>query len=191
MKKLSNILLRISGFYYLLISIGLILSTLFSLFVDRKYIFSIFDLLGFSNISLSLIKPIFFILLFCLFILISLLTNRIFSSIKDKKHFPSNMFAGFFLLFTSVIGHVFFRDRIFIISYIFNIFLIIGSMLGLHEKSIEYYENEGDLYNSKIDNEDKENIDNKEVEIINNNTIKKDSEEKNEEVTTSKNTRNI
>lgn len=141
MKKLSKILLRISGFYYLLLSIALMLSTLFSLFVDRKYIFAIFDLLGFSNISINLIKPIFFIMLLCLFILISLLTKRIFSSIKDKKHLLSNMFAGFFFLFLSILAHVFLRDRIFIISYIFNIFLIMGSMLGLKEKSEDYYDN--------------------------------------------------
>lgn len=154
MKKLSNILLRISGFYYLLISIGLMLSTIFSLLVDKNYIFAIFDLLGFSNISINLIKPIFFILLLCLFILISLLTKRIFSSINDKRHFLSNMFAGFFFLFASIVGHVFLRDNIFIISYIFNIFLIIGSMLGLREKSEDYYENLSEDYEKDATNND-------------------------------------
>ena len=41
MKKLSKILLRISAFYYLIISISLLLSTIFSLLADRRYIFAI------------------------------------------------------------------------------------------------------------------------------------------------------
>lgn len=140
MKKLSKILLRISAFYYLIISISLLLSTIFSLLADRRYIFAIFDLLGFSNISLSLIKPICFVMLLCLSILFFVITSRIFKAARDKSHLLSNIFVGFFFLFLSVIGHVFLKDRIFIISYIFNISLIIGAMLGLRQKSKEYYD---------------------------------------------------
>lgn len=150
MKKLSKILLRISAFYYLLLSISLLLATIFSLLADRRYIFAIFDLLGFSNISLSLIKPICFVMLLCISILFFFITNRIFKAARDKSHLLSNIFVGFFFLFLSVIGHVFLKDRIFIISYIFNIALIIGAMLGLRQKSKEYYD---DINDEKTDNE--------------------------------------
>lgn len=150
MKKLSKILLRISAFYYLLLSISLLLATIFSLLADRRYIFAIFDLLGFSNISLSLIKPICFVMLLCISILFFFITNRIFKAVRDKSHLLSNIFVGFFFLFLSVIGHVFLKDRIFIISYIFNIALIIGAMLGLRQKSKEYYD---DINDEKTDNE--------------------------------------
>lgn len=150
MKKLSKILLRISAFYYLLLSISLLLATFFSLLADRRYIFAIFDLLGFSNISLSLIKPICFVMLLCISILFFFITNRIFKAVRDKSHLLSNIFVGFFFLFLSVIGHVFLKDRIFIISYIFNIALIIGAMLGLSQKSKEYYD---DINDEKTDNE--------------------------------------
>lgn len=171
MKKISKILLRISGFYYLLMSIGLMLSTLFSLLVDRKYIFAIFDLLGFSNISIDIIKPIFFIMLLSLLILISLITKTIFNSIRDKRHFLLNIFIGFFFLFISIVGHSFFRDRIFIISYVFNISLIIGSMLGLKEKSNNYYDDSRE--NSK-------RIDEDEINSISENNIEKEEISKDE-----------
>lgn len=150
MKKLSKILLRISAFYYLLLSISLLLATIFSLLADRRYIFAIFDLLGFSNISLSLIKPICFVMLLCISILFFFITNRIFKAARDKSHLLSNIFVGFFFLFLSVIGHVFLKDRVSIISYIFNIALIIGAMLGLRQKSKEYYD---DINDEKTDNE--------------------------------------
>lgn len=150
MKKLSKILLRISAFYYLLLSISLLLATFFSLLADRRYIFAIFDLLGFSNISLSLIKPICFVMLLCISILFFFITNRIFKAARDKSHLLSNIFVGFFFLFLSVIGHVFLKDRVSIISYIFNIALIIGAMLGLRQKSKEYYD---DINDEKTDNE--------------------------------------
>ena len=60
MKKISKFFLKLASIYYLFISLGLFLISLFSLFVDRKYVFAIFDLLGFSNITLEIIKTNFF-----------------------------------------------------------------------------------------------------------------------------------
>ena len=69
MKKISKFFLKLASIYYLFISLGLFLISLFSLFVNRKYVFAIFDLLGFSNITLEIIKPISFVMLFLLFII--------------------------------------------------------------------------------------------------------------------------
>ena len=121
MKKISKFFLKLASIYYLFISLGLFLISLFSLFVDRKYVFAIFDLLGFSNITLEIIKPISFVMLFLLFIIFTYISKKI---------------------FVSVIGHIFIRDNIFIISYIFNVFLIIGSMLALREKNKFYLDDE-------------------------------------------------
>ncbi|EGC83145.1 hypothetical protein [Anaerococcus hydrogenalis] len=144
MKKISKFFLRLASIYYLFISLGLFLISLFSLFVDRKYVFAIFDLLGFSNISLEIIKPISFVMLFLIFLIISNITFKIFKSIKYKENYLFDIFTGFFFIFVSVIGHVLIRDRIFIIAYVFNFILIVGAMLALKEKSDTYYDNEED-----------------------------------------------
>lgn len=179
MKKISKFFLRLASIYYLFISLALFLASLFSLLVNRNYVFAIFDLLGFSNISLDIIKPILFVMLFLLFILISSVDRKIFKSIKFEQYFLFNIFTGFFFIFISIIGHVFFRDKIFIVSYIFNILLIIGSMIGLREKSKVYYDEE---YSNEINVDDnktfeKINEDEKEIEISDKNSKENKIEE--------------
>lgn len=179
MKKISKFFLRLASIYYLFISLALFLASLFSLLVNRNYVFAIFDLLGFSNISLDIIKPILFVMLFLLFILISSVDRKIFKSIKFEQYFLFNIFTGFFFIFISIVGHVFFRDKIFIVSYIFNILLIIGSMIGLKEKSKVYYDKE---YSNKIDVDDKKifektNEDEKEIKISDENSKENNIEE--------------
>lgn len=142
MKKISKFFLKLAAIYYLFISLGLFLISLFSLFVDRKYVFAIFDLLGFSNITLEIIKPISYVMLFLLFIIFTYISKKIFDSINKEQNYLFNIFSGFFFIFVSVIGHIFIRDNIFIISYIFNVFLIIGSMLALREKNKFYLDDE-------------------------------------------------
>lgn len=142
MKKISKFFLKLASIYYLFISLGLFLISLFSLFVDKKYVFAIFDLLGFSNITLEIIKPISFVMLFLLFIIFTYISKKIFDSINKEQNYLFNIFSGFFFIFVSIIGHLFIRDNIFIISYIFNVFLIIGSMLALREKNKFYLDDE-------------------------------------------------
>lgn len=180
MKKISKFFLGLASIYYLFISLALFLASLFSLLVNRNYVFAIFDLLGFSNISLEIIKPILFVMLFLLFILIASVDRKIFKSIKFGEYFLFNIFTGFFFIFISIIGHVFFRDKIFIVSYLFNIFLIIGSMIGLREKSKVYYDDEENFKNEEINVDDnktfeKTNEDEKKIEISNDDTLSNDS----------------
>lgn len=179
MKKISKFFLGLASIYYLFISLALFLASLFSLLVNRNYVFAIFDLLGFSNISLEIIKPILFVMLFLLFILITSVDRKIFKSIKFGEYFLFNIFTGFFFIFISIIGHVFFRDKIFIVSYIFNIFLIIGSMIGLREKSKVYYDEENSNEINLDDNKtfEKINVDEKEIEISDKNSKENKIEE--------------
>lgn len=179
MKKISKFFLGLASIYYLFISLALFLASLFSLLVNRNYVFAIFDLLGFSNISLEIIKPILFVMLFLLFILITSVDRKIFKSIKFGEYFLFNIFTGFFFIFISIIGHVFFRDKIFIISYLFNIFLIIGSMIGLREKSKVYYDEENSNEINLDDNKtfEKINEDEKEIEISDKNSKENKIEE--------------
>lgn len=179
MKKISKFFLGLASIYYLFISLELFLASLFSLLVNRNYVFAIFDLLDFSNISLEIIKPILFVMLFLLFILIASVDRNIFKSIKFGEYFLFNIFTGFFFIFISIIGHVFFRDKIFIVSYIFNIFLIIGSMIGLREKSKVYYDEENSNEINLDDNKtfEKINVDEKEIEISDKNSKENKIEE--------------
>lgn len=179
MKKISKFFLVLASIYYLFISLALFLASLFSLLVNRNYVFAIFDLLGFSNISLEIIKPILFVMLFLLFILITSVDRKIFKSIKFGEYFLFNIFTGFFFIFISIIGHVFFRDKIFIVSYLFNIFLIIGSMIGLREKSKVYYDEENSNEINLDDNKtfEKINEDEKEIEISDKNSKENKIEE--------------
>lgn len=171
MKKISKFFLKLASIYYLFISLGLFLISLFSLFVDRKYVFAIFDLLGFSNITLEIIKPISFVLLFLLFIIFAYISKKIFDSINKEQNFLFNIFSGFFFIFVSVIGHIFIRDNIFIISYIFNVFLIIGSMLALREKNKFYLDDKTEQSNDvnyiSYNEVNDKNIDNKEEKLEN------------------------
>lgn len=168
MKKISKFFLSLGAIYYLFLSLDLFLASLFSMFVDGKYVFAIFDLLGFSNISLSIIKPILFVMLFLIFILIASIDRKIFKSIKNGEYFLFNIFTGFFFIFLSIIGHVFLRDKIFIIAYVFNVILIIGSMIALKEKSKVYYkeENSSEDIISYHDLENQENLDKENDEEI-------------------------
>lgn len=179
MKKISKFFLGLASIYYLFISLALFLASLFSLLVNRNYVFAIFDLLGFSNISLEIIKPILFVMLFLLFILIASVDRKIFKSIKFGEYFLFNIFTGFFFIFISIIGHVFFRDKIFVVSYLFNIFLIIGSMIGLREKSKVYYDEENSNEINLDDNKtfEKINVDEKEIEISDENSKENKIEE--------------
>lgn len=179
MKKISKFFLGLASIYYLFISLALFLASLFSLLVNRNYVFAIFDLLGFSNISLEIIKPILFVMLFLLFILIASVDRKIFKSIKFGEYFLFNIFTGFFFIFISIIGHVFFRDKIFVVSYLFNIFLIIGSMIGLREKSKVYYDEENSNEINVDDNKtfEKTNEDEKEIEISDKNSKENKIEE--------------
>lgn len=179
MKKISKFFLGLASIYYLFISLALFLVSLFSLLVNKNYVFAIFDLLGFSNISLEIIKPILFVMLFLLFILITSVDRKIFKSIKFGEYFLFNIFTGFFFIFISIIGHVFFRDKIFIVSYLFNIFLIIGSMIGLREKSKVYYDEENSNEINVDDNKtfEKINEDEKEIEISDKNSKENKIEE--------------
>lgn len=179
MKKISKFFLGLASIYYLFISLALFLASLFSLLVNRNYVFAIFDLLGFSNISLEIIKPILFVMLFLLFILITSVDRKIFKSIKFGEYFLFNIFTGFFFIFISIIGHVFFRDKIFIASYLFNIFLIIGSMIGIREKSKVYYDEENSNEINLDDNKtfEKINEDEKEIEISDKNSKENKIEE--------------
>ena len=81
-------------------------------------------------------------MLFLLFIIFTYISKKIFDSINKEQNYLFNIFSGFFFIFVSVIGHLFIRDNIFIISYIFNVFLIIGSMLALREKNKFYLDDE-------------------------------------------------
>lgn len=177
MKKISKFFLCLGAIYYLFLSLALFLASLFSMFVDGKYVFAIFDLLGFSNISLSIIKPILFVMLFLLFILIASIDRKIFKSIKNGEYFLFNIFTGFFFIFLSIIGHVFLRDKIFIVSYIFNVILIIGSMIALKEKSKVYYneENSDEKPSEKIvtfhDLENQKNIEDVNEKVIDDEVI--------------------
>ena len=179
MKKISKFFLGLASIYYLFISLALFLASLFSLLVNKNYVFAIFDLLGFSNISLEIIKPILFVMLFLLFILIASVDRKIFKSIKFGEYFLFNIFTGFFFIFISIIGHVFFRDKIFIVSYLFNIFLIIGSMIGLREKGKVYYDEENSNEINVDDNKtfEKINEDEKEIEISDKNSKENKIEE--------------
>lgn len=179
MKKISKFFLGLASIYYLFISLALFLVSLFSLLVNKNYVFAIFDLLGFSNISLEIIKPILFVMLFLLFILIASVDRKIFKSIKFGEYFLFNIFTGFFFIFISIIGHVFFRDKIFVVSYLFNIFLIIGSMIGLREKSKVYYDEENSNEINVDDNKtfEKINEDKKEIEISDKNSKENKIEE--------------
>ncbi|MDO4594922.1 MAG: hypothetical protein Q4B52_06030 [Tissierellia bacterium] len=144
MEKLrGNLLLLISEFYRNVLSILAVVFMAFMLLVDNSLLAFVFGLVDINFITRSnsrLIGLIFSIIFLVINILLSI---KIRNSRVKHKGMLSNIILG--ILFIIIAGVVFLfirRKWLLIIPIVFNLFLIIGSIIALGDINSRTYEEE-------------------------------------------------
>lgn len=185
MKKLGNFLTNLAGFYRLVICLALLLITVFSLIVDNHLIFATFDLLGFENISIQLIKPIVFTFLLIIFLVNAFITRRIFKSKKESKYCLSVIIFGFLFILTDGFFHLYLRNlfaKYAYVGYIFNSMLILGAIFLLVKKDEHYSKVEKVKIKDNIKESKNENLTSMEEVNENNQASEKEIDQIEEEI---------
>lgn len=182
MKDFIKFFSIITGLFRSVISILLLLSIGFVIFVDNNLFLATFDLLGINNISAVALKPIALGILIIAFVINTVITRSIFKAGENGKSHLANVFFGLLFLATDAFLYLYFREKLLYILLGFNGLLVLNSLIGLiakfkgvyntniPEKKTEYIEvktetNDSDKNNNPIKLDFKDNKD-EEVEIL-------------------------
>ena len=182
MKDFIKFFSIITGLFRSVISILLLLSIGFIIFVDNNLFLATFDLLGINNISAVALKPIALGILIVAFVINTVITRSIFKAGENGKSHLANVFFGLLFLAIDAFLYLYFREKLLYILLGFNGLLVLNSLIGLiakfkgvyntniPEKKTEYIEvktetNDSDKNNNPIKLDFKDNKD-EEVEIL-------------------------
>ena len=182
MKDFIKFFSIITGLFRSVISILLLLSIGFVIFVDNNLFLATFDLLGINNISAVALKPIALGILIIAFVINTVITRSIFKAGENGKSHLANVFFGLLFLAIDAFLYLYFREKLLYILIGFNGLLVLNSLIGLiakfkgvyntniPEKKTEYIEvktetNDSDKNNNPIKLDFKDNKD-EEVEIL-------------------------
>ena len=182
MKDFIKFFSIITGLFRSVISILLLLSIGFVIFVDNNLFLATFDLLGINNISAVALKPIALGILIVAFVINTVITRSIFKAGENGKSHLANVFFGLLFLAIDAFLYLYFREKLLYILLGFNGLLVLNSLIGLiakfkgvyntniPEKKTEYIEvktetNDSDKNNNPIKLDFKDNKD-EEVEIL-------------------------
>lgn len=182
MKDFIKFFSIITGLFRSVISILLLLSIGFVIFVDNNLFLATFDLLGINNISAVALKPIALGILIISFVINTVITRSIFKAGENGKSHLANVFFGLLFLAIDAFLYLYFREKLLYILLGFNGLLVLNSLIGLiakfkgvyntniPEKKTEYIEvktetNDSDKNNNPIKLDFKDNKD-EEVEIL-------------------------
>lgn len=144
MEKLrGNLLLLISEFYRNVLSILAVVFMAFMLLVDNSLLAFVFGLVDINFITRSnsrLIGLIFSIIFLVINILLSI---KIRNSRVKHKGMLSNIILGILFIIIAGVVFLFIRSKwLLIIPIVFNLFLIIGSIIALGDINSRTYEEE-------------------------------------------------
>ena len=117
-----------------LISILLLLSIGFVIFVDNNLFLATFDLLGINNISAVALKPIALGILIVAFVINTVITRSIFKAGENGKSHLANVFFGLLFLAIDAFLYLYFREKLLYILIGFNGLLVLNSLIGLIAK---------------------------------------------------------
>lgn len=148
----------ITGIFRSIMTILFLLGVAFTALVDSNLLVSFLDLLGFTNLSLALVKPIIILGFILLFIVNFIITRHIFKASDTGEYHLSNFVFGLLFLAITIFFYITFKSLTTSAIYILfalNGILVINSTLGLIAKTKGMYITE----NNKI-RKDK-NINNK------------------------------
>ncbi|MDD7306705.1 MAG: hypothetical protein PUG67_08960 [Peptoniphilaceae bacterium] len=215
MKVISRLLNTLAGIFRILMTMLFLWGIVFTIFVDRDLLTSLYDLLGFDSIAPEIIKIITAIIFAFFFFINLIVSQRIFKANKTGKYHMSNMFFGFVFLLIDLGMYFFIRDKNIFYLFGFSLLLILGSMIGLGAKAKGLYkteENEQSLEdnstqtNKEIEEEEINDAKDKEVlekeisqtsdhndevyenkESVNDNSLQKEEQQENEDSSKDKN----
>lgn len=182
MKDFIKFFSIITGLFRSVISILLLLSIGFVIFVDNNLFLATFDLLGINNISAVALKPIALGILIIAFVINTVITRSIFKAGENGKSHLANVFFGLLFLAIDAFLYLYFREKLLYILLGFNGLLVLNSLIGLiakfkgvyntniPEKKTEYIEvktetNDSDKNNNPIKLDFKEDKD-EDVKIL-------------------------
>ena len=182
MKDFIKFFSIITGLFRSVISILLLLSIGFVIFVDNNLFLATFDLLGINNISAVALKPIALGILIVAFVINTVITRSIFKAGENGKSHLANVFFGLLFLAIDAFLYLYFREKLLYILLGFNGLLVLNSLIGLiakfkgvyntniPEKKTEYIEvktetNDSDKNNNPIKLDFKDNKD-EDVKIL-------------------------
>lgn len=182
MKDFIKFFSIITGLFRSVISILLLLSIGFVIFVDNNLFLATFDLLGINNISAVALKPIALGILIIAFVINTVITRSIFKAGENGKSHLANVFFGLLFLAIDAFLYLYFREKLLYILLGFNGLLVLNSLIGLiakfkgvyntniPEKKTEYIEvktetNDSDKNNNPIKLDFKDNKD-EDVKIL-------------------------
>ena len=182
MKDFIKFFSIITGLFRSVISILLLLSIGFVIFVDNNLFLATFDLLGINNISAVALKPIALGILIISFVINTVITRSIFKAGENGKSHLANVFFGLLFLAIDAFLYLYFREKLLYILLGFNGLLVLNSLIGLiakfkgvyntniPEKKTEYIEvktgtNDNDKNKNPIKLDFKDDKDDKDEEI--------------------------
>lgn len=134
MKDFIKFFSIITGLFRSVISILLLLSIGFVIFVDNNLFLATFDLLGINNISAVALKPIALGILIISFVINTVITRSIFKAGENGKSHLANVFFGLLFLAIDAFLYLYFREKLLYILLGFNGLLVLNSLIGLIAK---------------------------------------------------------
>lgn len=155
MKSTIKFFSVITGIYRSIMTILFLFGIVFTALVDIDLLMAFLDLLGFTDISIALVKPLIMIAFAILFIVNVIITKHIFNPGEYGQYHLSNFVFGLIFLVINAFFYAGFRNLTTDVIYalfILNGILIINSLLGLIAKSRGLYSSRA---RSKRNQEDK------------------------------------
>ena len=134
MKDFIKFFSIITGLFRSIISILLLFSIGFVIFVDNHLFLATIDLLGINNISSAIIKPLALGILILAFVINTVIARSIFKAGENGKGHLANVFFGLIFLACDAFLYLYLRDKLLYILIGFNGLLVLNSLIGLIAK---------------------------------------------------------
>ena len=134
MKDFIKFFSIITGLFRSIISILLLFSIGFVIFVDNHLFLATIDLLGINNISSAIIKPLALGVLILAFVINTVISRSIFKAGENGKGHLANVFFGLIFLACDAFLYLYLRDKLLYILIGFNGLLVLNSLIGLIAK---------------------------------------------------------
>ena len=134
MKDFIKFFSIITGLFRSIISILLLFSIGFVIFVDNHLFLATVDLLGINNISSAIIKPLALGVLILAFSINTAITRSIFKAGENGKGHLANVFFGLIFLACDAFLFLYLREKLLYILIGFNGLLVVNSLFGLIAK---------------------------------------------------------
>lgn len=131
MKDFIKFFSIITGLFRSIISILLLFSIGFVVFVDNHLFLATIDLVGINNISSALIKPLALVVFILSFVINTAITRSIFKAGENGNGHLANVFFGLVFLGLDAFLYFYFRDSLIFILLGLNGLVVLNSLIGL------------------------------------------------------------